>query len=313
MKYIQKKYNLLIASSLIFFANSCSLDSYDVSDDDRKNLTLFAFLTTDSVFSVHLSKSVDYYSVDDFERIYDGTIVIEKNDEKIDSFAFPFRYLWAERKDISIKQNDNFKITASDTKGRAVWGTTIIPQKVPIENIDTSRVTVYSGGKQRKYLECLINFQEPPDENNYYQLIVTMEEWTKTNESQIYLSQQLDFHKTDSVFFIDDQSGSLLSGIDFRGTFSDYKINGQNYELKIRIPLYYIENISVNQKKRINFFLLSLTEDYFNYFRCRVIADYHYNLPIIEPIKIYGNISGGLGLVGGIALTKSFLDFASEE
>jgi hypothetical protein len=104
-----------------------------------------------------------------------------------------------------------------------------------------------------------------------------------------------------------------LSGIEFRGTFSDFRINGTNYPLKIRIPTYYIDNVANNQKKRINFTLLSLTSDYFNYFRSRVIADYNYNLPIIDPIKIVGNVEGGLGLVGGIAVTYDSLIFTGSD
>jgi hypothetical protein len=239
--------------------------------------------------------------------VYDGIIVIEKNEEKVDSFDYPFRYMWAERRNIQIRQNDQFKITAYDSNGTSVTGTAIIPQKVPITQIDTSRITVYTSGVQRKYLECKILFQDPPDENNYYQLIVTMDEWEKNENSSLYSFQYLDFHKTDSVFFIKDQSGSVLSGIDFRGTFSDYRINGLNYPLKIRIPTYFFDNISDNQKKRINFILLSITSDYFNYFRCRVIADYNQDLPIIDPIKIFGNIDDGLGLIGGIAATSDSL------
>lgn len=286
---------------------------FDKQDEISKHLTLFAFLTTDSLFSVHLSKSVDYYSVDDFERIYDGFVVIEKNEEKIDSFAYPFRYLWAERNAISVRQNDIFKITAGDASGNIVTASTVIPQKVVIERIDTIRLSVFSTGSYKRYLECRIVFQDPPEEDNYYQLIITSEEWGKDEGLPFYSTQQIDFHKTDSVFFIKDQSGSVLSGIDFRGTFSDYRINGQNYHLKIRIPSYYVDNVENIEKKRINFILLSLTSDYFYYVRSRVIADYNYDLPIIDPVKIHGNVVGGLGLVGGIAVTCKSLDFIGSE
>jgi len=290
---------------LIFVAVSCSTDVYKDINSSNKHLTLFAFLTTDSLFSVHLSKSVDYYSFDDFERVYDGIIMIEKNDERVDSFAFPFRNLWATRNSISINQNDKFKITASDQKGNSVSASTIIPQKVQIERVDTSRVIMLG----KRYIESRIVFQDPPDENNYYQLIVTLEEWRSEGDLTVYSTQQLDFHKTDSVFFIKDQSGSVLSGIDFRGTFSDYRIDGKVYPLRIRFPAYYIDNVSNIKKRRVNFILLSLSYDYFNYFRSRVIADYNYDLPIIDPVKIHGNVEGGLGLVGGIAVSSKSLEF----
>ncbi|MCL2073998.1 MAG: DUF4249 domain-containing protein [Marinilabiliaceae bacterium] len=298
---------------LLGLISGCSTKMFEENVVDNRQLTLFAFLVADSVFSVHLSKSVEYNSIDDFERIYNGYIMVEKNEEKVDSFAFPYRYLWSDRPAISINENDFFLIRAGDSEGNNVWGSTIIPQKISIEQIDTTRVGVYQSGTLRNYLECKIVFQDPPDIDNYYQLIVTMEEWKIIDGKQLYSTMNIDYLKTDSVFFIKDQSGSLLSGIDFKGTFSDYKIEGKKYPLTIRIPAYYFDRVQNNMKRSINFILLSQTADYFNYFRTRIIAEYNYDLPIIDPIKIHGNIDGGLGLIGGMASTSMSLVFTGSD
>ena len=311
--YHLKRIKNILLATLLILTGSCADDL--TSDEDKKQgqLVLFAFLTPDSTFSVHLSRSVEYSSIDDFERIYDGYIVVERNNIKVDSFSYPFRNLWAERSDITVRQNDVFNIKAGDSGGN-ISGSVAIPQAVPIERIDTSRVNALDmQGVMQKYLECDIIFTDPLQSENFYQLVLSEEIWDESNGSLKYSRQQINYLKSDSVFYIKDKEGSLLAGIDFKGTFSDYKINGHTYPLKIRIPAWYAETPAENQKRRITFMLLSQTSDYFKYLQNRIIAEYNYDLPIIDPVKIHSNIDGGLGLIGGISVACDSLVFINGE
>ena len=312
--YHLKKIKKILPAILLILSASCANDLSLDADKKQGQLVLFAFLTPDSTFSVHLSRSVEYSSIDDFERIYDGYIVVERNNIQVDSFSFPFRNLWAERSNIAVRQNDVFNIKAGDLEGNIVSGSVVIPQAVPIERIDTRRVdTLDIHGITQKYLECIITFTDPPQSENFYQLVLSEEIWDESNGSLKYSRQQINYLKSDSVFFIKDKEGSLLAGIDFKGTFSDYKINGRNYPLRIRIPAWYAEMPAENQKRRITFMLLSQTSDYFKYLQNRIIAEYNYDLPIIDPVKIHSNIYGGLGLIGGISVACDSLVFTNEE
>ena len=312
--YHLKKIKNILPAILLILSASCADDSSLEEDKKQGQLVLFAFLTPDSVFSVHLSRSVEYSSIDDFERIYDGYVVVERNNIQVDSFSFPFRNLWAERGNIAVRQNDEFNIKAGDSDGNMVSGRTVIPPAVPIEQIDTYNVYAPDmQGVTQKYLECVITFTDPPQNENFYQLVIYEEIWDESGGSLNYSRQQINYLKNDSVFYIKDKEGSLLAGIDFKGTFSDYKINGHTYPLKIRIPARYAEMPAENRKRRVTFMLLSHTADYFKYLQNRIIAEYNYDLPIIDPVKIHSNIDGGLGLIGGISVACDSLVFTNGE
>jgi hypothetical protein len=310
MKNLIKQFSKGTVFVVIFIAVclGCEKDLYMKMGEGGGNLVLFSFLTADSVFSVHLSRSVNYASVDDFERVYDGYVAVRKNGVLVDSFAYPFRDLWAFRPEISIEEGAVFDISAGDSEGNRISGRTVIPSFIPIENLDTlRRISVDSDGVSRTYLECLVRFNDPVDTENFYQLVVIEESWDKNGNG--YSSQRVNYLKDDPVFYIRDQEGSLLGGIDFLGTFPDFLINGQNYSLKIRLPEVYAGPATANQKRKLTFLLVSHSFDYFNYLRSRVVAEYNYDLPIVDPIKIHSNIIGGLGLVGGMSVVSDSLIF----
>ena len=274
------------------------------------HLVLYSFLIPDSVFSVHLSRSVSHSSIDDFERVYDGYVKVTRNGELVDSFGYPYRDLWAKRGLISISQGDVFKIEAGDLSGNKVSGNVLIPEAVNIERLDTVRRLAPDGsGSLRFFIDCKIVFIDPADLNNYYQLVLAEEFWEKNGNGTKYSYQLVNFLKDDPVFYIRDQEGSLLGGIDFKGTFPDDLFNGERYNLRVRIPATYVVKPAPNQKRRLTFMLLSQSRDYFDYFRSRVVAEYNYEIPIVDPIKIHSNVSGGLGLIGGISVASDSLVF----
>lgn len=273
-------------------------------------LVLFSFLTPDSVFSVHLSRSVSHSSIDDFERVYNGYIKIIQNGDKVDSFKYPFKELWAYRENLVVKTGDLFEIEAGDMDGNSITGSTLIPPVVKIDDLDTiRRLSPNINGGMGYFIDCYISFNDPPRERNYYQLILSEEIWDNNGGDIKYSYQLINFIKDDPVFYIRDQEGSLLGGIDFKGTFPDELFDGTKKKLKVRIPASFVEKPESGRKRRLTFLLLSQTMDYFNYLRSRVVAEHNYELPIVDPIKIHTNVKGGLGLVGGISVARDSLVF----
>jgi hypothetical protein len=278
---------------------SCETDLQLKLQEGGGQLVLFSFPTSDSTLSVHLSKSVSHSSVDDFERIYDGYIEVYKNGARIDSFAWPFRETWEQRPALSIQEGDQIKIVGGNSEGTRVTGETILPKAISIDSISNTGILTTNGS--RSILHD-ITFSDTPDIDNFYQLIITNE--TRDSLDKQIEFQQINYSKTDEVFYIRDQEGSLLGGINFLGSFSDYLIEGETHPLRIGIPEIYLEQPGEKEKRIIRFHLLSLSEDYFNYLRSRVVAEYNYDLPVVDPIKTHSNINGGLGLVGGISITS---------
>jgi hypothetical protein len=303
---------LTLALTAILFFPACEKPIDLDLEEGGGGLVIFSFLTPDSVFKVHLSRSVNYSSIDDFERVYGGYVKVSKNGAVVDSFDYPHTELWAQRPLLAMAQGDLFEIQAGDDLGNRVSGAVRIPLTVPIETLDTVRVLVPDvNGNMAWFIENTIGFTDVPGVANYYQLAVVEEVWQMTGTGHRYSSQFIDFLKEDPVFYVRDQEGSLLGGIDFKGTFPDELFAGLPYQLKIRIPATYVDPPQPGTKRRLVFMLLSQTYDYFAYLRSRVVAEYNYELPIVDPIKIHSNVAGGLGLLGGIAVSSDSLVFVA--
>jgi hypothetical protein len=290
---------LVVLSILFLLIESCETNLNLKLQEGGGQMVLFAFPTADSTLSVHLSKSVSHSSVDDFERIYNGYIAIYKNEARIDSFVWPFNKTWELRPGISLKEGDLIKIVGGESDGLRVTGKTVIPKAVPIEAIN--RISSKVGANQENILYDVL-FKDTPETDNFYQLIVTDETIDSLQKSTGF--QPVNYSKVDEVFYIRDQEGSLLGGINFLGSFSDFLIQGKTHRLRIGIPKTYLDPPGENSTRILRFHLMSLSEDYFNYLRSRVVAEHNYDLPVVDPIKIHSNIEQGLGLVGGLSIAS---------
>jgi len=291
---------------VVLSATRCESNLTIDIEDGGGDLVLYSFVMPDSTFSVHLSRSVSYSSVDDYERVYDGYVIVYKNDVKIDSFAWPYESIWAYRPDIKVAYNDTIKIVSGDSQGNLATGTTEVLQPVEIESVTTE----YNEDTIPEYVNCSVIFTDPADITNYYQLVVISETWN--NEAELtYEYNQVSYLKSDEdVFYVRDQDGSLLQGIDFLGTFPDDIVKTQeHYPVKIEIPGVYFNPPAPNEKRKLSFLLVSLSEDYYKYLRSKVVAEYNYELPIVTPVKVHSNISGGHGLVGSLSVASDSIVF----
>lgn len=291
----------LFIISLIF--SSCEKSLELELKDEGGNLVLFSFLTPDSMFNVHLSKSVSIFSIDDFERVYDGNITVYKNGKMVDDFIFPFEEKWAYRENITFTYGDTLQIEAFDSEGHYASGQTIIPDPVPMV-VNTRKVVGSEyGSPVDTVLECKIRISDPGTAENYYQLLIYEDICVFEEDDSVCTRNKIDYSKTDPVFYVRDQEESLIGSLDFDGCFSDYLFDGEEYEITIYIPNQYIlSSDSSFSHRRILFFLLSHTRQYYDYFRSRIIAEYGYDLPLLDPIRIYNNVDGGLGVVSGYAI-----------
>ena len=273
-------------------------------------LVLFSFISPDSTFSVHLSKSVSHSSVDDFERVYDGNITIYKNGSFEDDFIFPYDAAWAYRDNISTAPGDTVRIEAADGDGGRVSAKTVIPFPVDFEIVDTSTVQqAFRDNPEQDVFQCTLKINDPEPEKNYYQLVI-FEQICRNSDSNICEQTKINYSKDDPVFYVRNLEGSLIGGLDFGGCFSDHLFNGKNYELTINMPAQYatVPN-SPDAYRKLLFVLLSHTRAYYDYYRSRVVAEYGYDLPIIDPIRIFNNVTDGIGLVSGYSASKDSLLF----
>lgn len=304
----KSRYILILISLLVL---SCEKDLEIEMEEKGGRLVLYSFIAPDSLFQVHLSKSVSHFSVDDFERVYDGNITVYKNNHIVDDFIFPFDDAWANRPDVNFVSGDSVLIEAADGLGKRVSGKTAIPPAVPISLGDTTIVLRNDKNNgMKRVLNCKLSISDPLEIKNYYQLVIFEKICRIENEVLECEQRKVNYDKTDPVFFVQDKEGSLIGEIDFDGCFSDTLFNGKKYSLEVDLP---VEYTSVPEKpgttRKIYFLLLSHTRGFYDYYRSKVVAEYGYDLPIIDPIRIYNNINGGLGLVSGYNVASDSLVF----
>ncbi len=277
------------------------------------DLVLYSFIAPDSLFQMHLSKSVSHNSVDDFERVYDGSVSVYINSNIVDDFIFPFEEAWISRQDVDFFSGDTVLVEAADGLGQIAWGETVIPHAVPVTIGDTSVVFIDDRiNGEEEMMNCELVISDPDNEDNYYQLIVLVEYCRFEDNQAICEQRRVEYNKSDPVFFVQDKEGSLIGGIDFDGCFSDALFDGEDYILEVDLPVEYSRvPEKSDSSRRIIFHLLSHTRDFYDYYRSRVVAEYGYDLPIIDPIRIYNNINGGLGLVSGYNVASDTLVFSN--
>ncbi len=309
-KVIQNiKFGFILFASLLFLllTQSCESDTYLDIGKESNNLVLFSFPQTDSAFTIHASYSVPNNSFDDFERLYDGNIKIIKNGELVDSFQWPYKLTWSER-NITVKEGDIFEIELSNQTTKA-YGVTTIPFANKLISVKSD-----SSKTNNEYHNCIVTFENSEETDNYYQLIITEESWVENDNRTLYDFKFVNYKKDDKLFNIKDNEGLILGGIDFEGTFSDYLINKSLYPLEIRVPSIYFSEAKNNEKRVLTFHLLTLSKDYYDYVRSRIIFDYNQKIPIVTPlVKIHNNIIGGLGLVGGVAASSHSITFIGKD
>ena len=295
----------------IFFV-SCEKNLELEIEEKGGQLVLYSFIAPDSLFQVHLSKSVSHISVDDFERVYHGNVTIYKNDEIVDDFIYPFDKTWAQREDAGFKAGDRVIIEAADGKGQRVRGEALIPEAVPLVFADTLRVTRESTRNgDKELMNCQFSINDPGTTKNYYQLIILEEICHLENGLMKCERNRIEYSKNDPVFYIQDKQESLIGSIDFDGCFSDTLFNGSAYSLEVDLPIeYFAQPEKPQSTRKIYFLLLSHQKVFYDYFRSRVVAEYGYDLPIIDPIRIYNNVQGGLGVVAGynVAIDSLIID-----
>ncbi len=287
----------------------CESDLNLKLEESGGSLVLFSFIKPDSVFKLHVSHSVSHSSMNDFDRVFDGYVKIYKNSVPIDSFTWKYKELWNSRPSLNIKVGDQIDIAVTDGNSNSASGSTTILEPIRITDISVNNSQNFTNSENRS---CTITFSDPPETENYYQLQIIEEVWIK-GISRPHSSKKVRYLKDDQVFYIRDQEGSLLGGIDFSGTFSDYLITKSPYKLQIRIPKIYFREPAHNEKRKLIFQLMTLTKDYYDYTRSRIVAEYNQKLPVVNPVKIHNNIKGGLGLVGGISADTISISFIGED
>jgi len=175
----------------------------------------------------------------------------------------------------------------------------VAPKTGNPQELDTIGTTI----GRRMYLS--LTFKDNPDITNYYRLVV----YTRS-----YLGSKV---TTDYTFSFDDVVSGNSTGDEVGpptslssnkfNVFSDELFNGKTYSLKFSIAhnmnIYLPGHNKPQPSKALFITLQSISKSYYLYLQTR--SNIKTNSFFAEPVQVYSNIDGGVGIIGGYTNTNA--------
>lgn len=307
---------LLICSSCY---NEIDLDKY--RDQEGKDLlTLNSMINPDSIITIFATKTA-YYTDEEtthrFEYVKDLNIELAINDKISQTMNMQVDTTGRIYYTSNLRANAGDKIEYTTTyKSKQVSGYDYCPHKVEIESVATRVEGPMIYDSNNSYIiHYDIKFNDPQKKSNYYYLEIqdTVGGMITRVSSYIY-EDEFVFQQ------LQNQIQALVPAWEFPvitgGSglpFSDYAIDGKSYTLKIKeiYPAYFAIN---KQMLGREIKLFAISENYYKYLvsiLCNMNnIDFNgiINIGMSNPIAIYSNINGGVGIVGAYNLDAQHIN-----
>jgi len=335
---------LLIA---IFSQMACT-QFIDLSDKTIEPIiVLNSILTPDSSIKVELYRNTSIYEVDkkiirDAEvTLYENGLVLDKLNLKYSVIEDPYfddieggeqfdtTFYYTSAKAIA-RQGCTYKITASAPGFEMVTAQTAIPQQAVITGIDTASIYSLAPGYENLTLNLLLNFDDAPEIDNYYRVIMCLKRGRlKTDSINGEAVEYINVSDWGSTPFKskspaltsqnEDANSSLIGAPKNKyKVFNDELFNGKRYQLDLtkefgimssnieREPEYQIKD---GEFFHFTIYLHSITADTYFYLKSFEMQQFYNDIPFIEPVIVYSNIENGAGVFGSYSLSKYEVTF----
>lgn len=317
---MSKYSNLLFSALLALLTTSCyhELDLDDFKNNEGKNLlTLNSLICPDSVIAVSATRPY-FFSDKHNERTYIKglNILLSINGQECETLTYnESRHLYLST--IKPKQGDIVKVsTVFNDKLVEAYDT--IPYRVSLLDIDVKRRGPLAIYTDRDFVFTYsITFDDPTNETNYYFL-----QWNEVDAQRDVMMGERDFtHELVFQALANDIHETLPGWKPYCAyglPFSDRGINGQRHTLVLEETVQadrYSGGWRKPEMKR-NFKLYAISKQYYQYLVSvlvnqtddRGLQGGMIDLGIADPIKIYSNISGGIGILAGYTISQKTIN-----
>ncbi|WP_158027184.1 DUF4249 family protein [Labilibacter marinus] len=280
--------------------------SYQLQNE-KPQVVMYAFPMPDSTLKIHASLSANILSTDNSEVLPDMNYSIKIDDKLVASGNYPEGEDWVNIPISPISTNNKIELTYNLVDGGVVKGTTIAPEAINIESIDTvSTFYINQEGIEEKMLRCIIELNDPIIIKNYYQIRVDYKA-TSTSTPELNEFETISYIKEDKVFLIREDETALINNIDYEGTFSDYLFNGQTYKVKLLVPFEYLTDDSGTLNQELHIHLYNLSPEYYKFIRTKIEEEFYRDYPVFEPINLFSNVDNGIGVIAGLAVDTTII------
>lgn len=316
---------IFILSVCFFYCGCNRSEEYDFRGKvPESRLVIYAYAETDSLLYAEISKSRTY--TDNTEL--DSTLNIRCQAYVNDLYSGELRPIGNNRylSDIRPKVGDKITIKVSCTGLEDATASTIVCSPFPEIELDTFR--------NWNMLQLRIGMQDQGDSENYYRLVVENETFYRGSFRR---NGHVKIDSSITYAYDVDLSGDKLFSKEIVSTIWGKEINTNPYQVftnktfrgkkqilqaSITYPYSYERNAwAIENKDTIRFVKKE-------YHRLRVkilridkpLFDYLYTLGLHEkqpdmykePIQVYSNVEGGLGVVGSCFTREIIMDFRAK-
>jgi len=328
---------ILISVLAVSVFTSCETEIEFNGDEKASLMVINGYFTPDSVVKVQVTKSKFFLKDDSsFDNVNDATIELWVNNQLKEMMQFQGNGVYTGT--YTPHEGDSIRVLASNAAYQNVSCATRIPYKVSLtlgDTISTEGEIYYSisqfydqyGGvtidtissMSTIKLNITVNLSDP-DTENYYKLDVKVR---RTYDSGDVQEGNIYFYSNDLVFGSVDE-GQLIgeTSQSYYHEFNDEIFNGKEYPLSFYIEFYntvyyndvnnpknpYDGGVQTNEvvKKELIVSVKSISKPYYLYMKSRNASNNEIDF-FSEPVQIYSNVKGGIGILGGY--TKSDLIF----
>ena len=165
--------------------------------------------------------------------------------------------------------------------------TSVVPDSVYFSGVD------YLDKRGDLYKEVIIEFKDPPNEINNYEIFVTTVDVFQGYERSIFDFQ---FNEPNKIVYATiGEKYFILPDKDF---------NGQTYKIKIGVSRFYISSA----KQGFNFYFKAGNKNFEDFIKAKILFKNAEGNPFVEPYQPYSNVKNGFGffLISG-QRSKNFL------
>jgi len=287
-------------------------------EDLEPRLVLNGLAMADSVVTVHLSNSRGVIDPSPIRRVTNATVnVYDGQGDLIEQLVHQGdgRY----RGQVALTAGTVVSVQASADGFGSLGAQDLVPSAVPIEQWDTTSVIVPGGGGGFEFpaLELAFTVTDPSDQVNFYMLegyIVQADsiiyDWdpitgepiidtVPANVPQVY---PVGFSSTDQVLVASGDAEVGDTRVYFtRAVLRDELFNGTRRTFNIRLD-------NTIRPGKLDLRWVSITNATYLYYRTLERYQYANEDPFAEPVQVYTNIEGGLGIWGGANIARVLID-----
>lgn len=303
-----KDVRITIAIFVIAFAG-CELIIEPDLPDHTPRLVIKAFFTPDRGWAASVSRSAGILDPSPgSERLVTAANVELLSDGRVID-RLPFlqgERVYASEKPLQAGRSYSLRVSAPGFE--TVHASDILPEMIPTSVVSYHLETSDSDHGELGVIEITdllikLQIQDPPDEENWYQIRVIAPDRRGRYDKH--------FSTRDASIVTDNRiEDPVLEGVEpFVGTepfFKDVLFDGESHEIELSLTHFEIES---SQERKIWLQIRHISEVYYRHLRSALLQKTTDDNPFAEPVRIYSNIENGYGIFAGYSVRTFELTF----